>query len=338
MEETDNMSRQYRLDVTTRLVCEAAVSCVALSADNTRVATGMRGGILIFHLDSAQGAPTATAGAITERLGILEHGDDWINKLFFRSGDTQLVSCGDDGAIRLWDLGTLKCIRTMGAPDGRCARVIVITPLCNEAYLASDGEFNVIKIWDVDRGTKVMDLHGHADRVSALEPAASGGGWNTRLFSGSCDNTIKLWDITLPEGKELIRTYNGHYGKVYALAVTPDGKLLMSGGEDYTIRIWDAATGETRQILRSHRDEINCLAIHADGVLMLSAGDDYAVCAWNLHDQLTGLRINQRGLATQRLVKHKNQVMWVCISPDGRYAASAGIDKTVLLWTIQEHQ
>src|SRR5205823_4254338 len=39
-------------------------------------------------------------------------------------------------------------------------------------------------------------------------------------------------------------TLAGHKDSVYALAASPDGKLLASGSYDRTIRLWDTTNGE----------------------------------------------------------------------------------------------
>ena len=64
----------------------------------------------------------------------------------------------------------------------------------------------------------VQTLKGHTDRVCALALLPDG-----TLVSGSCDNTIKLWDPHT--GKEL-QTLKGHTDGVYALALLPDGTLV----------------------------------------------------------------------------------------------------------------
>ncbi len=56
------------------------------------------------------------------------------------------------------------------------------------------------------------------------------------LFSGSADNTIKLWDI---KSASLIKTFEGHSNPIININVSKDLKKLYSISSDSTIKIWD---------------------------------------------------------------------------------------------------
>jgi hypothetical protein len=44
-----------------------------------------------------------------------------------------------------------------------------------------------------------------------------------------------------------VRTLNGHFSMVYAVAFSPDGRLLASGSRDKTVRLWNVRNGELIQ-------------------------------------------------------------------------------------------
>jgi hypothetical protein len=47
------------------------------------------------------------------------------------------------------------------------------------------------KIWDLEAAKETLTLLGHTDDVTSLVLSADG----KRLFSGSLDKTIKVWDL-----------------------------------------------------------------------------------------------------------------------------------------------
>src|SRR5258706_4163 len=63
----------------------------------------------------------------------------------------------------------------------------------------------------------------------------------TPVVSGSCDNTIRIWDAE--SGTVVGKPLKGHAGGVNSVAYSPDGRHIISGSSDSTIRIWDAETG-----------------------------------------------------------------------------------------------
>src|SRR5262249_1998539 len=83
---------------------------------------------------------------------------------------------------------------------------------------------------------KVRFLYANNSAVVALVMSADG----KRLYSGSYDKTIKVWD--LDAGNEIL-TLRGHTDSVTSLVLSPDGKRLYSGSKDTTIKVWDLNAG-----------------------------------------------------------------------------------------------
>jgi WD40 repeat protein len=59
-------------------------------------------------------------------------------------------------------------------------------------WVASGGEDSKVKIWDSRSGELVHTFHGHTGLVSSLAFSPDG----KRLYSGSRDTTVKVWDLT----------------------------------------------------------------------------------------------------------------------------------------------
>jgi WD40 repeat protein len=77
---------------------------------------------------------------------------------------------------------------------------------------------------------------GHAESVLSVS-------WNhdrSQLVSGSCDETINIWDSVTGT---VLHTLEGHSHEVNSVAWNHDGKKIAIGSDDKTIKIWDAVTG-----------------------------------------------------------------------------------------------
>ncbi len=65
-------------------------------------------------------------------------------------------------------------------------------------------------------------------------------------------------------GGPLLRILTGHTDRVYAVAVTGDGRAL-SGSDDQTVRVWDLDSGECSRVLQGHSGLVYAVAVTGDG-------------------------------------------------------------------------
>ncbi|MGB3492423.1 MAG: serine/threonine-protein kinase [Elainellaceae cyanobacterium] len=87
-----------------------------------------------------------------------------------------------------------------------------------------------------------------------------------------------------------------HDGGINAMALTPDGRILVTGGNDARICLWDMASGLCVYTLKDHGLAISALAISADGRTLASSSWDQTLRLWDLHSATP----QQQMQATQR--------------------------------------
>ncbi|MEM7743175.1 MAG: c-type cytochrome [Pseudomonadota bacterium] len=116
----------------------------------------------------------------------------------------------------------------------------------------------------------------------------------------------------------------GHGGPIKGVAVSPDGSQALTASFDYSIGLWDVETGTRQAWLEGHRAAVNAVAFTGDGKV-LSAGDDFELILWDL----------STGTPVRRFEGHKGKILDIDLSPDGRWAATAGWDGWIGLWDLE---
>ena len=221
-----------------------------------------------------------------------------------------LISGAYDGRLIWWDTETRQQIRAVHA-HSKWIRGVTASP--DGKHVLSVADDMLCRIWDVDNGTLVRDLIGHAPRTphhfpSMLYTCAISADGRLVATADRVGETI-IWDFangrrlaTLEapimytwDPKQRIHSIGG----IRSVAFSADGQLIAVGGIgtigniDHLdalarIEIFDWQTGEHVHQLKgdTYKGLVERLAFHPSGDWLLAAGGDHGgfIQFYNLAD------------------------------------------------------
>ncbi|TPX49755.1 hypothetical protein SeLEV6574_g01291 [Synchytrium endobioticum] len=155
----------------------------------------------------------------------------------------------------------------------------------------------------------VRELVGHNEAIYCLQFDES------KIISGSRDDTIKMWDM---KTGECIKTLHGHGASVLCLQY--DDRCLVSGSSDSTVIVWELQTGDPKKVLRSHTESV--LNLRFDKEYIASCSKDKTVKLWS----------TSTGELIRTLRGHRAAVNAIQFAND--LVVSASGDRTIKVWRM----
>lgn len=165
----------------------------------------------------------------------IENHADWVFAVGFSADGKYLITGSRDKTAKVWDLTAKESLVTF--PDHQNGvYAVAITP--DGLTGISAAEDNNIRMWQatdknkqIGKQTKVLGSHGKPIfRMAYLADAKK-----PLLASCSADGTIKTFD---PVAGTALKTFGGFTDWVYAVALSPDGKLVAGGAWNGEVRVF----------------------------------------------------------------------------------------------------
>ena len=169
------------------------------------------------------------------------------------------------------------------------------------------------------------------------------------------------------QASKLRSTLQGHWQRVYKIALSHDGNILASHSSDYRVSLWDIRNGYCIGSLNYILDPDCCLSWSPDGNILASAGlDNFAskfllyrpdkselddseskIILWNTEglsehrpreNMFRCSDIEPRSFKGQSFIGHMGIILDLAWSQDGKILASSSSDRTIRLWESETGQ
>src|SRR5205823_2696903 len=134
---------------------------------------------------------------------------------------TRLASTGQDGMVRVWDVGPAageRQDRPVQSLAGHTGGVFGVALSADGAKLASAGADGTVRVWELagSEARALQVLRGHEREVICVAFHPDG----RRIASGGADRRVRTWDIaTGLEQPDPLATA----ARIDALSFSPDG-------------------------------------------------------------------------------------------------------------------
>jgi hypothetical protein len=214
------------------LETEDAVLALALSPDGKKLAAG--GCDRLVRIWDISGG---VAQAKLEQT--IENHADWVFGLGFTPDGKHLLSASRDKTAKIWDLAAKQSDLTF--PDHQNG-VFAVAITADGKTGISAGEDSNLRFWQATDEKKQLgkQIRASSHGKAVFRIAMYNDPKTPFLATCSADGTVRLWN---PNTGAALKTLSGHTDWVYAVAISPDGKLVAAGSWNGEVRVWKAADG-----------------------------------------------------------------------------------------------
>jgi len=160
-------------------------------------------------------------------------------------------------------------------------------------------------------------FEGHKDWISSFVFSHD----NVHIVSGSWDGTMRKWDCET--GLLVGEAWEGEGGRIWALALSPDGKTIACGRGDGSVQRWNTDGEMNEDIWMGHSDYVRSVSWSPNGGHIASGSDDGTIL----------IRKAENGeVEVGPIEAGQGWVYDLAYSPSGDRIASGGKNETICIW------
>ncbi|KAJ8270834.1 hypothetical protein GJAV_G00119800 [Gymnothorax javanicus] len=243
--------------------------------------TGSNAGITSIEFDSAGSYVLAASNDFASRMWTVDdlrlrhtltgHSGKVLAARFLLD-NARIVSGSYDRTLKLWDLRSKVCMKTVFA--GSSCNDIVCTEQC-----VMSGHFDKkVRFWDIRAESIVRELE-LLGRVTSLDLNPD----RTQLLTCSRDDLIKIFDLRSAAARQSFSAPGFKCGADWMrVTFSPDGSYVAAGSADGTLFVWNVLTGKLDRTLdKQHSSAINAVSWSPSGAHVVSVDKGSKAVLWS---------------------------------------------------------
>ena len=188
--------------------------------------------------------------------------------------------------------------------------------------LLSQQKQEKLKLADTLAQTSMLQLNSGKELEALISGIEAG-----QILERQNENSLSVVEALTSAVAEVIEQNRliGHLAPIRGVEFSPDGKTIATASDDKTVKLW-TVEGQLLTTLDQHDDGVSSVSFSPiDENIIVTGSWDNKVRFWDKNGQLL-----------HTLQEHTAPVFSISFSSDGKTIATAGRDKTVYIWSIEE--
>ncbi len=254
----------------------------------------------------------ATTG---KEFNVFRGHSDMIRSMVVNKKGNTLFTTGSDGKVLKWDLKTYK-YQVLWQPAGHYVNYVMrLSP--DEKWLIIGGDAPYILEINLEN-LETVKLPGHQGPVTEILFLPNS---DYYLSLGINDSTLRINDFA---NSSVMKKFDS---RITALAMSPDGNMLLGGNEKGEVFEWDSKNLDNEKKITNITDRpIYAIQFNPKGDKVAIGNEDGVVYMCNVRNHEIQVNTALRG--------QNSRINKIEFSRDGDLLATASLDGTIQMWVM----